>query len=45
MIDALPEDIVVSVQNGWAVIHGTVEWTHQKVADGRTASEQSGVRV
>ena len=44
LIDALPEDIVVSVQNGWAVVHGTVEWMHQKLAAGRTASAQSGVQ-
>ena len=44
LIEALPEDITVSVQNRWAVIHGTVEWAHQKVADGHTASEQPGVR-
>ena len=44
MIHALPEDIAVSVQDGWAVIHGTVEWMHQKIADGRTAGEQPGVR-
>ena len=44
LMAALPDDIEVSVQDGWAVIHGTVEWMYQKLADGRTASGQPGVR-
>jgi osmotically-inducible protein OsmY len=44
LIDVLPEDIAVSVQDRWAVIHGTVEWMYQKLADDRTAREQPGVR-
>ncbi len=44
LIAALPEDISVSVQEGWAVIHGTVEWMYQKLADGRTARAMPGVR-
>jgi osmotically-inducible protein OsmY len=43
LIEALPDGVRVSVQDGWAVIHGTVEWMYQKLADGRTARAMPGV--
>lgn len=43
LIEVLPDGITVSVQDGWAVIHGTVEWMYQKLADGRTARAMPGV--
>lgn len=44
LVEALPDGIAVSVHDGWAVIHGTVEWMYQKLADGRTARAMPGVR-
>lgn len=44
VLDALPLDIGVSVENRWVVLDGTVEWQWQKAEAGRLAYAQHGVK-
>jgi osmotically-inducible protein OsmY len=44
VLDALPTDIGVSVQNRWVVLDGTVEWQWQKFEAARMADNLHGVK-